>query len=342
MRFVVVGAGAIGGLVGARLHAAGESVVLVARGEHGRVLREDGLRVETPESTTVARVPSVEDVRSVGFRGGDVALVATKSQHTGEVLDALSQVAPPDTPVVCVQNGVENERRALRQFTDVYGVCVMCPATHLRPGAIRAHRAPVPGILDVGRYPHGIDSVAEAVAAALGAAGFAAEPRPDIMRWKYAKLLLNLGNAIEAIAGPAARGGPTFGLAWHEGMACLTAAGIDFASPEEDAARRADIVPRPSAGEPRGGSSWQSLVRQTGNVEADYLNGEIALLGRLHDVPTPVNALLQRLANENARARIVPAAEAASVLERLVADAAAGADVPPVGSSEQSAGASGP
>ena len=46
-----------------------------------------------------------------------------------------------------------------------------------------------------------------------------------------------------------------------------------------------------------GGSSWQSLTRGTGTIEADFLNGETALLGRLYGVPTPVNEALQRLAN---------------------------------------------
>jgi 2-dehydropantoate 2-reductase len=55
-----------------------------------------------------------------------------------------------------------------------------------------------------------------------------------------------------------------------------------------------------------GGSSWQSLVRGTGSVEADYLNGEICLLGRLHGVVTPVNALLQRRANAAAAAGLAP------------------------------------
>jgi len=44
-----------------------------------------------------------------------------------------------------------------------------------------------------------------------------------------------------------------------------------------------------------GGSTWQSLERRAGSVETDYLNGEIVLLGRQHGVPTPANALLQRL-----------------------------------------------
>ena len=54
-----------------------------------------------------------------------------------------------------------------------------------------------------------------------------------------------------------------------------------------------------------GGSTWQSLARG-GAVEADYLNGEIVLLGRLHGVPTPVNELLQRAANAAARDKRPP------------------------------------
>ena len=50
-----------------------------------------------------------------------------------------------------------------------------------------------------------------------------------------------------------------------------------------------------------GGSSWQSLTRGTGSIEADFLNGEIILLGREHGVPTPLNEVLQRLANQAAR-----------------------------------------
>jgi 2-dehydropantoate 2-reductase len=55
-----------------------------------------------------------------------------------------------------------------------------------------------------------------------------------------------------------------------------------------------------------GGSSWQSLTRGTGSIEADYLNGEIALLGREHGIPTPVNETLQRLANRAAADRRPP------------------------------------
>jgi 2-dehydropantoate 2-reductase len=55
-------------------------------------------------------------------------------------------------------------------------------------------------------------------------------------------------------------------------------------------------------GRPRGGgSTWQSVVRGTGSIEVDYLNGEIVLQGRLLGVPTPVNALLVELAWQTVR-----------------------------------------
>jgi 2-dehydropantoate 2-reductase len=64
---------------------------------------------------------------------------------------------------------------------------------------------------------------------------------------------------------------------------------------------------KPIAGAMRGGgSSWQSLQRGTGTIEVDFLNGEIVLLGRKHGVDTPVNAMLQRLANDAARRHAPP------------------------------------
>jgi len=306
VRWVIIGAGAIGGLIGARLFEHGSEVVLVARGEHYRAIRAAGLQVDAPDGTTTARLPVVDRIGSLTIGPDDVVVVATKSQQTAEVLATLTLTAPPDTPVLCAQNGVENERLVLRQFANVYGVCVMCPASHLEPGVVQAHRGPVAGILDLGRYPAGVDDTATVLAAGLTTAGFLSDPKPDIMRWKYKKLLLNLGNAIEAICGPESRGGELYERAQREGVACLDAAGIPYVSDADDRARRGNLIPRPPGGKPRGGSSWQSMLRQTGNIEADYLNGEIVLLGRQHGVPTPVNAVLQRLANQLASTRTAP------------------------------------
>jgi 2-dehydropantoate 2-reductase len=145
------------------------------------------------------------------------------------------------------------------------------------------------------------------------------------MRWKYTKLLANLGNAIDAAAGGGAEGaGDLRRQARAEGVACLEAAGIEWAGREEEMEHRKALSPlRPVAGASRGGgSSWQSLARGTGSIEADWLNGEIVLLGRLHGVPTPVNALLQRVANKMAAERRPPAS---MTVAELLSDGAVGA-----------------
>ena len=310
VRWLVYGAGAVGGVVGGRLAEAGHDVVLVARGAHAAAMRRDGLRIDSPAGSVTLPLPVVTHPREAGVTEGDVVLLAMKSQDTVAALEALRDAAPPATPVVCLQNGVDNERQALRRFPHVYGVCVMCPTGHLEPGVVEAYSSPCTGILDVGRYPAGVDEAAERVAEVFRAATFSSEARLDIARWKWAKLLTNLGNAVEALCGPDARASRLAGLVRDEGVACLRAAGIDAASPEEDAARRADLLDvRPVGGRRRGGgSSWQSLQRQAGAIETDHLNGEIVLLGRLHAVPTPANALVQRLANEAAAAATPPGA----------------------------------
>jgi 2-dehydropantoate 2-reductase len=183
-------------------------------------------------------------------------------------------------------------------------MCVMLPAQHLDPGVVEASSSPITGLLDVGRYPHGLDDRAHEIASALGASMFESIPRADVMRWKYTKLLMNLANAAEAVCGPGDGTSEIGRRARSEGAAVLRAAGIDAASREEDRERRGDKLRL--ALRRGGGSSWQSLQRGTGSIEADYLNGEIVLLGRLHAVETPVNVLLQRLANEAARERRPP------------------------------------
>lgn len=225
--------------------------------------------------------------------------------------------------MLCAQNGVANEPCALRYFSRVYGVVVMCPTVFLEPGVVRAYSAPTTGLLDVGRYPDGEDEVSRVSAEVFCSAGYDARSIPDVRRWKYAKLLTNLGNAVEAVCGPAARSGPLTDLLQAEGEACLRAAGITYASAREDRDRRGSLLAlQPVAGETRpGGSAWQSLRRGTGETEVDYLNGEIVLLGRLHGVAVPGNAVVQRLAADLARTGSPPATmPAEDVLARIGAE----------------------
>lgn len=308
MRYVIYGTGAIGGVVAGQLHRAGHDVVAIARGAQLEAISRHGLRLKTPEESVTVDLRVVASPSAIRWRGDEVVLLAVKSQDTHGALRQLQSEAPHGLPIVCLQNGVANERAALRHYIHVYGAVVMVPATFLEPGVVLAHSAPVTGILDLGRYPVGTDTVSEQLTKAFRSATFDARALPDTARWKYAKLLANLSNAVEAVCGTQARRGPITDLAREEGRVCLHAAGIDYASPEQDRARRADLLPvQPVSGQDRQGSStWQSLARATGGVETDYLNGEIVLLGRLHNVPTPVNALLQYLANQHARARRVP------------------------------------
>src|SRR6266568_2311771 len=121
MRFVVYGAGAVGGVVGARLHEHGHAVVLVARGRHLSAIRDAGLRIESPEGAATHLVPAVEHPSEIEFSEQDVVLLAVKSQDTGAALGALAAAAPREVAVACTQNGVENERASLRRFSHVYG-----------------------------------------------------------------------------------------------------------------------------------------------------------------------------------------------------------------------------
>lgn len=305
VRFIVYGAGAIGGVVGARLHQAGHQVALVARGAHREAIARDGLVIESPEGTEHLAIPVVGDPSELDWGEPAVVVLSVKGQDTQGALERLGAVAPSSTPVVCAQNGVENERMVLRRFEHAYAMCVVCAATHLRPGVVQVHFTPVSGLMDLGRYPAGVDGTADRVAAALSAATFDSVARADIMRWKYRKLVHNLVNAVEALCGSAGRGSAIGRRAQAEGEAVLLAAGIDVATAEEDRARRGSLLfgdgralASTASGGWSGGSSWQSVVRGAGSVEADFLNGEIALLGRLHGIPTPVNALLQRRVNQ--------------------------------------------
>ena len=233
------GAGGIGGVVGARLAQHGHDVVLIARGAHRDAIRERGLTIEDPAGTEVLDLPVTGSPAEAGITGDDVVLLAMKSQDTGAAVRDLAESAPTSTPVFCFQNGVENERVALRSFERVYGCAVLCPTASLRPGVVQAFSAPTTGIFDVGRFPTGSDDVAAAVAAAIDSSAMKSVARDDIMRWKYRKLVTNLGNAIEAVCGPSSRGGELTELVAAEAESVLDAAGIDRATVAEDLERRA-------------------------------------------------------------------------------------------------------
>lgn len=311
------GSGAVGGVIGANLHGAGVDVTLVARGPHLEAIRADGLRLVTAAGTTRLDVAAVGDASGVDWTDDTVVLLCVKSQQTAAALEGLVGHAPATTPVVSVQNGVANEQAILRQFASTYSICVMLPSTHLEPGVVVQKCHPTPGILDIGRFPYGTDDLTTAIADDLRLAGFESVPRPAIMAWKHRKLILNLGNGVDAVCAPGADADELVRRAREEGELVLRTAGIAAVSEAEDSERRGDILRSAAGPWPKGGSTWQS-VRRGGGVEIDYLCGEVVLLGRLHGVATPVNELLQRTTRALARNGGEPRSlAAADLLARL-------------------------
>ncbi|MFI5926830.1 ketopantoate reductase family protein [Micromonospora sp. NPDC051543] len=327
MRYVIIGAGAVGGTIGVRLAQADRDVTLVARGAHLDAIRQRGLTLRQPDGDVTARLAAVDGPGDRPLPADTVLVLTVKSQDTEAALAtwvdapvAGGGTAGERLPLVTAQNGVANERAALRLFADVHPVCVWLPATHLDPGVVVANGHPHPGMLHIGRYPGGADDTDRAIAADLTAAGFVAPVREDVLRWKYGKLLSNLGNGLQALLGEDIPDALVERVR-AEGVAALAAAGIPHTSPAQERAERGDLVQqRPVGGADRsGGSTWQSLARGTGSTEVDHLNGEVALLGRLHGVPTPANVAVQRAVRQATRQRIAAGAFPLAELEKMIA-----------------------
>jgi 2-dehydropantoate 2-reductase len=314
----MLGAGAVGATIGGRLAEAGFAVILVGRGEHAAAVRRDGLLLAMPDRTVRLPVPMVT-VDELRLAADDVLFLAVKSQDTGNLLGQLA-VVPTDgdagnLPVFCAQNGVANEDAVVRHFDRVYGVCVNIPATHLEPGVVEAPGTPISGILQLGRYPAGADDLASSVAADLRRSGFLAEVRTEVMAWKRAKLLSNLANALQVLcvggyewrAGNDDITGTVVSRMHAEARACFAAAGWTVTDTAQFRAEAGAFQMAAVNGQMRGGgSTWQSVERGLPSVETDYLNGEIVRLGRLHGVPTPVNAAIQAAMREVIRRSRAP------------------------------------
>jgi 2-dehydropantoate 2-reductase len=163
------------------------------------------------------------------------------------------------------------------------------------------------GFIEVGVYPGGADALAREAAAALARASYAAAANADVMAAKAAKMLGNLGNAMGAITDGRGDGRGYMERVRREATDCFVAAGVPCETREAFAARASGN--RGTSQLPPGlrnlGSSWQSLQRRQGTIEADYLNGEIVRLGRINGVPTPYNEVLQGLGTLGVRLREV-------------------------------------
>jgi 2-dehydropantoate 2-reductase len=319
-RYVIVGAGAIGGTVGAVLTRAGVPTVLVARGRHAETLAAAGLTLRTPDGTFHTPVTAVSGAEHVRLTPDDVLLFTTKTQQLDVALqqwvdqpvngpDGVLGTAGDLLPVLTALNGVAAEEKALRYFRRVFGVCVWLPAVHLEPGEVIVRSWPVVGHFHIGRWPASLSTPADGqllqrLAATWTAAGIRMRIVDDVAPWKYNKLLSNLANAAGALSTDGADLTLVVAALRAEGEHVLRDAGIEFVSFEISTAARADgPTPRPVPGRNTGpsNSTWQSLSRNTGNVETDFFNGEIVRLAHRHGIAAPINAALARAARSAVR-----------------------------------------
>ena len=184
----------------------------------------------------------------------------------------------------------------------------MMPASISATGEISALFVPCHGIFDIGRYPGGRNAHDDKLAHALEAANIAAFVTPDVMQSKYGKLLLNLGNIVDAAFGPTADPKRFNASLRAEAEAVYKAIGISWkdlsaADPRRDQLMRYQSI---EGVERPGSSTTQSLARGADSIETDYLNGEIVLLGRMHGVPVAVNTYFIELSLRMLRDKLKP------------------------------------
>ncbi len=319
MRVIIYGAGGSGGGVGGHLARAGHDVVLIGRRGHVQAINEHGFRLVTPTGTHILRLLAVISPDQIDFGPDDVVFLCMKGQDTEEALRTLREVTS-DVPIFCLQNGVRNEETTARYFPRVYGAMVRIGAVYLTDGEVTARRDP-PGWLVIGCYPRGIDELAEVVAANLRTAGFMVMATPDVMPYKWGKLMDNLGNAVGAITD--ARGDDAAAItraAQQELRDLLTQVGIRWV-PAEEVAHELPEITMPLRGRLDSGaqsSTWQSLARRTGTIETEFLNGEVVRLAKKLGRQAPVNEKLWNICLEMSANRDLPGKYTPSQLHQLL------------------------
>lgn len=194
MRMVVMGTGGTGGYFGAKLARAGEDVTFVARGAHLEAIRAHGLRIESAvEGKWTVNAPAVESLE--GLPAADLVLFCVKSFDTEAAARAIRPVVGPETGVLSIQNGVENEARlaAILGPGHVLGGVAQVFSTIAAPGLI-SHA--LLGRILFGEMDGKDTPRARAFLAACGRASIPAEITANVTRtlWeKYVYLTAHAG-----------------------------------------------------------------------------------------------------------------------------------------------------
>ncbi len=106
MKICVVGAGSIGGMMGVKMHNAGEAVTLIARGPHLEAIQKKGLKLIMNDGTeeTAVNVNATSDIRSAGVQ--DLVILGVKAHQIAPIVDDLNAILGPETVLLTVQNGI--------------------------------------------------------------------------------------------------------------------------------------------------------------------------------------------------------------------------------------------
>ena len=317
---MIYGAGAVGGVLGGLLSLSGEQVVLIGRPGNVNEIRAHGLNIVTSSRTHNIMLPAVTSPKQIDFGPHDVVFLCVKGQDTETAIDELHSVVN-DIPVFCFQNGVRNEEIVSKYYAHVYGVMVKAILFFTRDGEVIA-RGDSPNQLVVGSYPKGTDELTEDVSAKLRHAGYEVTVTPEIMSYKYGKLIGNLTNAVGAITNVAGEEVERITQSvQNEGKEILAMAGIKWVFTDEPSPRRPKDAVNQSynglSGTPLG-STWQSLTRQQGAVETEFLNGEIVRIAAKFAKRVPINETLLHITVEMAVNHELPGKYSPAELIRLL------------------------
>ena len=294
VRIAVMGAGGMGGYLGAKLVAAGHDVTFIARGAHLHALRAHGLRISGVESIVLPRVHASDEPGEVGVV--DLVLFCVKLYDTDAAAMAVRPLLGERTCVLTVQNGIESAARIARVLGTgrVLAGAAYFPANIAAPGEI-AYLGCIAGKpqLAFGEPGGGASARAGAIAEAFQRAGVTAEVCADTELMLWEKFCL----VVATRASPALARQPigvVRGDADLRGRLAAAVAEAARVGRRAGVARPADMeatVLRAIDGNPADGKASQLLDLERGRrLELDALSGAIVRLGRELGVPTPVHA----------------------------------------------------
>jgi 2-dehydropantoate 2-reductase len=283
MQIIVLGAGAIGSLYGAKLAAAND-VLLVGRPEHAAAINAGGLRIEGIEPRTV-RVPAATAVTQIGRNA--LILLTTKVMASAAALWPIAPLIRDDTTILSLQNGLGSEqiaRAALGNRGVVLRGITQFGAIFETPGAIRYMAA---GYTVIEQHQRSAE-----IAEAFAAAGLNCRVSPNIAAEVWHKTVFNcVVNPITAILGCEVGGIAQPGLARLKQLVideCTAVAATQGITFEIDFMQEIDQTFAPS----RNLASMLQDLRRGRPTEIDYMNGAVAAVGSEHGLPCPVNLAL--------------------------------------------------